>query len=126
MSKSVALRRLAKERDLEGIDVSNIVQGGRRARRAAAVAAPINYAAIDQSGSSSDDDDCAEDSAASSSQDQSSGEAEQHDASKGRPRSVPRHQSKVITAHFHVAIIAMTCLRHCRAPHVRSRTRCAH
>lgn len=44
--------RLAKERDLEGIDTSNIVSGDRRARRAAAVAAPINYAAIDKSSSS--------------------------------------------------------------------------
>lgn len=84
---SKAANRLAKERDLEGIDVSNIVQGGRRARRAAAVAAPINYAAIDQSGSSSDDDNGAEDSGASSSQDQSSDEAEQHDASEDEAES---------------------------------------
>lgn len=44
--------RLAKERDLEGIDMSNIVSGDRRVRRAAAVAAPINYAAMDKSSGS--------------------------------------------------------------------------
>ena len=50
------LFRLAKERDLEGIDVSNIVQGGRRGRRDTAAAAPINYAAIDQATSSDNDE----------------------------------------------------------------------
>ena len=57
--------RLAKERDLEGIDVSNIVSGDRRARRSAAVAAPIDYAAIDKS-SSDEDDDSANEQASSS------------------------------------------------------------
>ena len=50
--QSPACCRLAKERDLEGIDVSNIVSGDRRARRSAAVAAPVNYAASDKSSSS--------------------------------------------------------------------------
>ena len=59
------LFRLAKERDLEGIDVSNIVQGGRRGRRDTAAAAPINYAAIDKATSSDDDDGSAEDASSS-------------------------------------------------------------
>ena len=49
--------RLEKERELEGIDTSNIVTGDRRARR---TAAPINYAAI-EAASSSDDDSSADD-----------------------------------------------------------------
>ncbi|DBB04206.1 TPA: hypothetical protein ACH3X1_013240 [Trebouxia sp. C0004] len=52
---SKAAARLAKERDLEGIDVSNIVQGGRQARRGTAAAPPINYAAIDKATSTDDD-----------------------------------------------------------------------
>lgn len=58
--------RLAKERDLEGIDVSNIVSGARRARRSAAVAAPIDYAAIDKPSSSDEDDDSANEQTSSS------------------------------------------------------------
>ena len=79
----VLVSRLAKERDLEGIDVSNIVQGGRRARRTAAAAAPINYAAIDQSESSGDDDND-ENSGNSSSEDDASSEAEQIDNGEGQ------------------------------------------
>ncbi len=59
------LFRLAKERDLEGIDVSNIVQGGRRCRRGAAVAAPINYAAIGKATSSDDEEGSAGDESSS-------------------------------------------------------------
>ncbi len=59
------LFRLAKERDLEGIDVSNIVQGGRRGRRDTAAAAPINYAAIDKATSSDDDEGSAGDESSS-------------------------------------------------------------
>lgn len=44
--------RLEKERELDGLDVSNIVVGDRRARR---TAAPINYAAIEAANSSDDD-----------------------------------------------------------------------
>lgn len=43
--------RLAKDRELEGIDTSNIVTGNRRSRRAAA---PINYAALEAVNSSED------------------------------------------------------------------------
>ena len=49
--------RLEKERELEGIDTSNIVTGDRRARR---TAVPINYAAI-EAANSSDDDSSADD-----------------------------------------------------------------
>ena len=59
------LFRLAKERDLEGIDVSNIVQGGRRGRRDTAGAAPVNYAAIDKATSSDDDEGSAGDESSS-------------------------------------------------------------
>lgn len=45
--------------------MSNIVSGDRRARRSAAVAAPIDYAAIDKS-SSDEDDDSANEQASSS------------------------------------------------------------
>ena len=56
--------RLAKERDLEGIDVSNIVEGGRRARHGVVSGPSVNYAAMDMAGSSSDDEEEArEDSA---------------------------------------------------------------
>ena len=104
------LRRLAKERDLEGIDVSNIVQGGRRARRAAAVAAPINYAAIDQSDSRSDDDDD-DDSGASSSQDQSSDKAGQGDASEGKLYNLASewHHSACSCCHPTVTLQGTTC-----------------
>ena len=59
------LFRLAKERDLEGIDVSNIVQGGRLGRRDTAGAAPVNYAAIDKATSSDDDEGSAGDESSS-------------------------------------------------------------
>lgn len=45
--------------------MSNIVSGDRRARQSAAVAAPIDYAAIDKS-SSDEDDDSANEQASSS------------------------------------------------------------
>ena len=70
------LLRLAKERDLEGIDVSNIVQGGRQSRRGAAAAAPINYAAIDKATSSDDEEE------EGSAEEQSSSEGEESDAAR--------------------------------------------
>ena len=55
--------------------MSNIVQGGRQARRGAAAAAPINYAAIDKASTSSDDED-----EAGSAEDQSSSDTQDSDA----------------------------------------------
>lgn len=46
--------------------MSNIVSGARRARRSAAVAAPIDYAAIDRPSSSHEDDDSANEQTSSS------------------------------------------------------------
>ena len=46
--------------------MSNIVSGDRRARRSAAVAAPINYAAIDTPDSSDETDGSASEQASSS------------------------------------------------------------
>ena len=79
--------RLAKERDLEGIDVSNIVSGDRRARRAAAVTAPISHASIDKS-SSSDEAGNSDDEEASSSEEESDDNADQAEGIIGLPNII--------------------------------------
>lgn len=60
--------RLTTARELEGIDTSNIIEGGRRPR-AAAQAARANYAAM-ASGAGSDDESIGEGSSSSSSEDE--------------------------------------------------------
>lgn len=59
--------------------MSNIVSGDRRARRTAAVAAPIDYAALDKCTSSDDSDSSADQQAASSSEEESDAAASDND-----------------------------------------------
>lgn len=82
---------------MEGLDVSNIVVGDRRARHAAA---PINYAALEAANSSDDD---------SSDEEQRHSDSPNNDPASDAGMPSGCHRSAEIAAHLQLSLYESSC-----------------